>query len=339
MSSEHNPTQQRSAQAQAFWRAWAAREDVWPQLQPEALLEQANHLVAQYMPGVVVELLTEENKKPRLVLSANGHLGRFPDVQALLAHAPASGWVVEGFRRRSNGGFRMGMDGFELDSAQVLAGLQADDARIALDVAFAQPVPPAYREHARNMAHIMLDHLLGEWDFAVKVGAVHFVDQPPANAVPLNELAPVVDAFWKGELAHTALYPQGEHRFSVYQTEEDEDEGRDALFITRNESANSLLGRADMGWCIRIVCTLQVQQDAEKARDLEDAFFSRLQAGQQGMGALVIFNLTQGVRTLYGYTGDAAWGRAQAERACEEFADLHTAIETEFDPAWRNYRL
>ena len=66
------------------------------------------------------------------------------------------------------------MDGFELATADVLVALQPDNSQAALELRFARDIPAEFAEHARHMTFIMLDHVLGEYDFAVKVGAVDF---------------------------------------------------------------------------------------------------------------------------------------------------------------------
>ena len=60
------------------------------------------------------------------------------------------------------------MDGFELATADVLVALQPDNGRAALELRFARDIPAEFAEHARHADLIMLDHVLGEYDFAVK---------------------------------------------------------------------------------------------------------------------------------------------------------------------------
>jgi hypothetical protein len=107
---------------------------------------------------------------------------------------------VRAFRERAAApGFSMGMDGFNLATSDVLMACGDDEGRIALEIRFAREIPQDFQDHARNMVFIMLDHVLGEYDFAVKVGAVDFVDEAEDAEVtwtPMDLLPPVFDAYW-----------------------------------------------------------------------------------------------------------------------------------------------
>ena len=110
------------------------------------------------------------------------------------------------------------------------------------------------------------------------------------------------------------------------------------LIFTRNRSAASVLGRADMGWCIIIDTELDSQEDVDAARELEDAFFQRMAIGQQGVGVLSVVNLSRGVRSVYAYCGDAAWGEAQAQASVAEFGQINSHVRADYDPSWGWYR-
>ena len=76
----------------------------------------------------------------------------------------------------------------------MLVALQPDNGQAALELRFARDIPAEFAEHARHMTFIMLDHVLGEYDFAVKVGAVDFVGEDDYDAdvswTPLSQLPP-----------------------------------------------------------------------------------------------------------------------------------------------------
>ena len=109
------------------------------------------------------------------------------------------------------------------------------------------------QDHARQMAFILLDHLLGEFDLAVKVGLVEFEDDglsegtgfDAAQPVPLDQAVAQVDALWCDALGRTGQYPEGTHDWVAIK-------GRSAqgseIQVQVNRSANALVGRADLGW-------------------------------------------------------------------------------------------
>ena len=104
-----------------------------------------------------------------------------------------------------------------MSTSEVLVACGQDDGQAALEIRFGREIPSDYQDHARNMAFIMLDHVLGEYDFAVKVGAVDFVEEasdPLAPWVPLSQFVPVFDRYWVDTLGRTSDFPAGEHDWS-----------------------------------------------------------------------------------------------------------------------------
>ena len=97
---------------------------------------------------------------------------------------------------------------------------------------------------------IMLDHILGEYDFAVKVGAVDHVEvdaQADFDGVPLDDFVPLFDACWRDELGHTGVFPPGEHAWSGVSATREAEDGREVeVIVMRNDAATALVGRADL---------------------------------------------------------------------------------------------
>ena len=327
--------------AQAFWQEWQAAEARLAAQSPQILVEEGNNLLEQHLDDVVLELEGDADKAT-LIFSANGIVAGFPHVQALVDTATTKRYAVSAFRQRlpresvERFGFRM--NGLELNAADVRVLPSTADFRIDLVLAFTVPLAEEQREQAQHMAFIMLDHILGEWDFAVKIAAVDFADAVPANTIALTDLPAVVDALWRDELAHSGLYPPPEDECQFEMAQCEESEQQDALIFTRNRSAASVLGRADMGWCIIIDTELDSQEDVDAARELEDAFFQRMAIGQQGVGVLSVVNLSRGVRSVYAYCGDAAWGEAQAQASVAEFGQINSHVRADYDPSWGWYR-
>lgn len=327
--------------AQAFWRAWQAEEARLAAESRQILVEEGNVLLEKHLDGVVLEL-EGGTAQDTLVFSANGNTDAFPYVQALADTATTRRYGITAFRQRlpreSVGRFGFRMNGLELNADDVRVLPTVADFRIDLVLAFVVPFTEQQREQAQHMAFIMLDHILGEWDFTVKIAAVDFVDTVPENAIALTALPEVVDMLWRGDLAHNGVYPPppDDCRFEMAQCEEGEEQ--DALIFTRNRSAASVMGRADMGWCIIIDTELGSQDDVDAARELEDAFFQRMAIGQQGIGVLSVVNLSRGMRSVYAYCGDAAWGETQAQASVAEFGQINSQVRVDYDPTWGWYR-
>lgn len=321
-----------------FWAEWQQAEERLSKLSDaQEFVGAANELLHRHCPGVLVEL-GGQTADGALVFSANGVLEHFPQVQAL-AEAPATQRQVSVFRQRlgmaEQFGIRMGGVGLQTDD--ILVHCEAWNGMPALEIAFAKPFTGEKRQTAQHMFLIMLDHVLGEWDAVVKVGAVDFVDEEPPEAVPLHRLPEKLDGVWKA-LGRNALYPQPEWSFRAYQCDEDEEAGRDAMVLLRNESANGLLGRADMCWCVSVACEISDEDALVEAYRLQDEFDAAACYQQQGINTLAVTNLSRGVRTVYAATGEPECLLEKVQAVCAQFAHLKAQADCEYDPSWRHYR-
>ncbi len=190
---------------------------------------------------------------------------------------------------------------------------------------------------AQNMAFIMLDHIVGEWASAVKIGALDFVDEiVPERVMLFTELPEKLNQMWR-ELGYTGVYPEPEWQFGTYQLEEDEDREQDALVLMRNESAASLLGRADMGWVVCVEAQLASKADLDAVYELQDSIEAEASLNQQGIFTLSVMNMTNGTRTMYYSTSNPAGLVEKATALCEQ-CPLPTTISCEYDPNWSYYR-
>lgn len=327
--------------ARAFWADWQREEARLSSLPPVELVEEGNALLQRHCPDVVLELEGAAGGADGavLVFSGNGVRGHFPQVQALAETAQTQRYGVRAFRSRTSGHapeFGIRMDGFELSAGDVRVQCESWRGLAALEIGFAKEIDAERLPHAQNMAFIMLDHVVGEWDAAVKIGAVDFVDAPPEGAVPLHELPAKLDQVWRG-LGRSGLYPEPEWQYGTYQVEEDE--AQDALVLVRNESASALLGRADMAWCVSVSCVLGGKEDLETAYALHDAFDAEAAVRQQGIPTLALTNLSRGVRTVYAATSEPQALLERVQALCTRFAGLQAEAACEYDPNWSHYRL
>lgn len=319
----------------AFWSALQVEERALLALPQRERVDALNALLSPAFPDLAAEVEgDEESGRFTLVLSSHGAVGHFEEMLALFNARPALTNIdVVAFRQRTGQGFGMRMDDFELESKDVLLKHSADRGQIALAIAFAKPIPMDLQDHARNMAFIMLDHLLGEYDFAVKVGAVDFTDDA-ADGLPLDDFVAVFDDFWRGELGHNGAFAHGEQRWSALEATRQVDGEEVTSFVQRNDSANTLVGRADLCHCISITLPVQAQADLDAARELEDRLVEALQRPEEGCQSLVVFGA--GRRTVSFYVADAQHAMARAQ-AIAGALKLDPHFELDFDPAWNDY--
>lgn len=335
--------QELNTTAKNFWFDWQTQYAQWRDLDQEEIVHQSNELLRQYFSHVVFEMegLSDEQQR-RIVISANGNLEGFPEVMALTDSVPEDlPHAVSAFRSPLGdpSNLHIGMGGFELNIKEILCKLEVYAEMPSLLVAFPKPIEPEFEHHAKNMAMILLDHLVGEFNSAVKIPFLDFVDEADSSFSPMVALPEQLETLWREELGRTGIYPQPEFQFASANIEEDEEAEQDALVLTRNQSANSLLGRADMAWLVSVDCQINDAQDLEAAYALEDAFTAYAQQNQQGIQTLAQMNMSRGVRTVFAMTSMPQVLLQQALNLCEEFSQIQASAACEHDPSWQHYRL
>jgi len=332
-------TDPRAAACAAFWQAVSSRLESLRTLPARELMDGLNELLQPLFPKLAAEVAGDPPTF-KLVLTAHGAKEEFEDLMALVQSSPQlPGVKVEAFRQRWGKGFAMRMNDFELASADVLLKQEPYQGLVALEVGFAKPIPMDMQDHARHMSFIMLDHILGEYDFAVKIGPVDFVegdDQASFDGVPLDDFVPVFDACWRDELGHTGVFPVGEHAWSGLRATRETDSGEEVeMIVMRNDSATSLVGRADLGHRLAAAMPVESGEELEEARTYEDRLTALLQNHEEGCCTHVV--LEEGVRTINFQVADAAAAITHAQSLQDEM-DLPVTLGLVFDPSWQSYR-
>jgi hypothetical protein len=330
----------RATACAGFWQAVSAEIDNLRTLPAHDLVQALNALLQPLFPRLAAEVAGDPPAF-KLVLTAHGSMDDFGDVMALAQSSPALAPIeVEAFRQRANDSFAIRMDGFELASADILVKHEPYDGLVALEIGFAKPIPMDMQDHARHMSLIMLDHILGEYDTAVKVGPVDYVDAGDSegfDGVPLDGFAPVFDAFWRDDLGHTGVFPVGEHAWSgLSATREAADGSEVEVVVMRNDSATALLGRADLGHRLSAAMPVESGEELEEARLYEDRLTALLQKHEEGCCTHVV--LEEGVRTVHFQVADEAAAITHAQ-SLQEDMDLPVTLDLVFDPTWRSYRI
>lgn len=336
------PTPEQLAEgARIFWQSVQAEQDTLQALPAADLVERLNALLELAVPGVAAELATAA--VTQLVFTSHGSPAHFAAVQAVVAQAPKNlPWSVQAFRQRASLGFGMRMDKFELSSRDLLVRVGQFQGRVALGLSFAKAVPKDLQEHPQQMAFLLLDHILGEFDLAVKVGLVEFEEDglsegtgaDIAPPLPLDQAVAVIDALWHGTLGRTGQYPQGTHDWASLK-------GRSVqgseIHTQVNRSANSLVGRADMGWRVDASLPIDTASAQAAARAFEKAWVEAIAAQQQGIASHVVQR--DGWRHVCCYVADspAAVQAALtvAQRCLTDAPSLELTVVHE--PGWDDY--
>lgn len=328
--------------SQARHAFWAAVQSAEQELFSMPLVERmaaVNAMLQPAFPGLTAEILVaKEDDRLTVVLTAEGMIEHFEELMALAHAKPALPRIdVVAFRQRTKHGFSMRMSDFELESNDVLVRHAADRGKVALQVGFSKQIPMDMIDHAKNMAFIMLDHVLGEYDFAVKIGPIDFADPGEAtgfDGLPLDQLVATFDAFWRDDLGHNGAFEHGEGRRTLLEaTREIGGEEVNSL-VSRNDSANALVSRADMGHCLSASVSVQSHEELQWACKFEDQLEAALHDPQNGCRATTILEL--GTRTVTFYVCDGVRSLARAKSIARTL-ELDAQFELTFDPAWNNY--
>ena len=333
----------------AFWHEFV---DAQASLQAQPLLERvesANALIERHLGGLALEMSGgEHDAVVDLIVTAHGSTENFPLLMQVVAAAPVlQSYRVRAFRERTTQpDFPIGMDGFELATSEVLIACGQDDGQAALEIRFGREIPSDYQDHARNMASIMLDHVLGEYDFAVKVGAVDFVhaaSDPLAPWTPLSQFAPVFDRYWLDTLGRTSDFPSGEHDWSGMTLSfggqgdggDHHDENADTAIVMVNRSANPVAMRADLAYALTLDLAVGNREQLAAVQDLQDQAATLLALSQLGIMA---YTMTRaGRRKAVYYVGDEQLAKQALAPLLlrDEAESLELTIA--FDPAWSGY--
>ena len=341
----------------AFWRAFS---DAQASLQAQPLRERvgaANALIDQHLEGLALEMSGDDaDAVVDLIVTAHGSIERFPLLAQVVAAAPAlPHYRVRAFRARTTQpDFPIGMEGFELATSEVLVALEQDGGQAALEIRFGREIPSDYQDHARNMAFIMLDHVLGEYDFAVKVGAVDFVGEPGDTHtpwVPLSQLPPVFDRYWTDTLGRTGHFPTGDAEWDGLELQFDcpidedgnelppddidSEDAPETGVVMVNTSANAVAMRADLAYALTVDLAVPDSDTLTAVQDLHEQAATLLQVPQ--LGILVLTLMRAGRRQALYYVSDEQLAKQTLAPLLlrDEAASLE--LKVAYDPAWSGY--
>jgi hypothetical protein len=342
-----SPSFEQKSEPVAFWQAFLKEEAAWQPLALRKKFEAMDVFVKQHYPKLAFELFDLKDREgvTGLCITAHGDVEQFPSLMDLVHVAPPlAHYEVHAFRSRfkDRAGFKMGMAGFELTPSDVLIGYYAAGQQVGMEIHFASEIPAQYKDHARQMAFIMLDHFIGEYDFAVKVGPVKFVEawsdaiQAPA---PLDQFPPLFDRFWTQELGHTGVFPSWNNQewrgLEAIQKSDSALAGgpEEKSLIIVNVSAKTVAMRADLSLAMTLTLSGSDKAELNFAQKKQDQIGEILEHKQIGILALTV--LKKGRRHAVYYVSD----RDAVQRLIDQMIDSNAfELEAEHDFKWSKYR-
>ncbi len=329
-------------QIAGFWQEFLGRLPALEALSGVEFVESANDLLHPIAPGLSLER-EEPGQDPagRLVVTAHGSIEQFENVQALVRQAPPiPGYALQAFRSRNLGGsFAMRMQDFELSCADVLVAHYDAGGVVGLELGFGKTIPQDMRDHARHMAFIMLDHVLGEWDFAVRVGPVDFVEGFSGEPVPLSDFVPVFDAFMHEALGRSYELPAEQDESWMMLEVRGREASADAPpdLLSFRASANAVATRADLPYFVTLELGFESQEQLDQVRDAQDALGSELE--RLHLGLLVFTRVQQmSARVAACYVSDAQAATALMQHLATQYAPaIEAQVAVAYDPAWQEF--
>lgn len=327
--------------AKGFWAEFSAREKALAALPIRDFVEQANELLDDETLGVAIEVLGDASNEDReLIFTAHGDKEKFTLVNALVSMAPGLQCFsrVTGFRRRTDEpAFEIHMDDMTWAASDYRIGLFPDGGLVGLEVLIDREVPQDMVDASQHAAFIMLDHLIGEYDFAVRVGAVDFVDRLGVDAVwacPLPDLPCMFDRMWKESLGRTGLWPQKSTWSMLSIPSEVEDET--PLVVSLNRSAGALATRADMAYRMDVAVEVFDKPTLQRAQDLQDLLRQGMESDQTSIMVASIMNRSEQTRICRFYMSEQGESEAWVNAVCRENG-FEPQTDVIFDPSWDGY--
>ncbi|WP_411880685.1 DUF695 domain-containing protein [Polaromonas sp. YR568] len=304
-------------------------------------VEEINEVLDACLDGLALEMSANDGDDPiDMIATAHGAKERFPLLMDFVKRAPPlAHYRLSAFRTRTDEpDFPMRMGNFELATSDILIGHFADEGQVGIEVMFDRELPSDMQDHARNMAFIMLDHVLGEYDFAIKVGAVDFVggfSGEVVHSTPLHQFGTVLDSFWTGDLGHTGLFPSGEDNWTTLTIAfEGDGEGNHAI-VSVNDGANAVAARPDLGHAVELRLPAHDHATLDAARDLQDQIATRLEVQHAGILSHTI--LRNGERMANYYVGDLPAALELIQGSVRNAFLAEVGLNSEFDPSWARY--
>jgi hypothetical protein len=140
-----------------------------------------------------------ENNRREFILSADGIKDSFNEVEELYNQKPElENWIIIKFRPRKGCGYSIKINDISLSTKDIFYKLYKDDSKIGILIFIEK-----YNVNTRmydQLAYLLLDSILGEYDVETKVGGIDIFDFSSEyflNSLPFSTLAENFDIFYE----------------------------------------------------------------------------------------------------------------------------------------------
>jgi hypothetical protein len=184
----------------AFWAWFASHQDELLKVQTgrEEICSQLEAQLKHVNSSLVYEFGTEKNGRREFTISADGNSDAFPAVEALYAAAPSlPHWKIFKFRqRREPVAISISGISVEPDSVAVAVKKAGDRADVII---YIPDAPEDDRGVYGEIAFLMLDQAIGEYDVETRIGKVTVMPSSrlSGKTYSLKELPRVIDRMLK----------------------------------------------------------------------------------------------------------------------------------------------
>lgn len=194
---EHHP----DYKTRKFWEWFVENESSLQAFGPENMepLSKISEKLNEAFSYLGIEMLQHETARPRLAFHGDGMTSAFPAVEKLVAAAPVDqipNWEIVAFKPPKgplDGAVIQGSR--EFSSEKVRYKLEKPDKNGNSNITFFFDEADSLSENeCMELSFLLLDHCLGEYKTATKIGAVDFrvLSKAGADARPIDELVEAI---------------------------------------------------------------------------------------------------------------------------------------------------
>jgi len=182
---------------EAFWKWFQNNENSLFDFEKdrERTFDRLRAEMHKLNPNLTFEFGPKEDGRREFVISADGIIEAFPEVEALYAAAPSvPRWKFIKFRpRRTPNDISYG--GVSVKASSVSALIKPNGEMVDITIFIPGYTEAAHKTYA-SIAFLFLDEALGEYDVETRVGQVNFDSgsKAPAQSYSLEALPKAVDA-------------------------------------------------------------------------------------------------------------------------------------------------
>jgi len=179
-----------------FWAWFESHQDELLKVQTghEEICSQLEAQLKHVNSSLVFEFGPDKNGRREFTISADGNRDAFPAVEALYAAAPVlPRWKILKFRQRREP-VDISFKGIKVEADSVTVGVKKAGDRADV-IIYIPDAPEDDRDIYGNIAFLMLDQALGEYDVETRIGRVTVMprSRSAGKTYSLKQLPKVID--------------------------------------------------------------------------------------------------------------------------------------------------